>query len=65
MTNIPFIEEDGGKASKWALLAAHFNVGGFESEDCDPISDKEFKLLMALVGVATVAFGCIVHGWLI
>ena len=65
MTNRPISEEDGAEANKAPLLAAHFGVGGFESEDCEPISDREFKWLMALVVVATVAFGCIVHGWLI
>lgn len=65
MTDRPISQDGGAEANKGPLLAAHFGVGGFESEDCDPISDREFKLLMALVTVATVAFGCIVHGWLI
>ena len=65
MTNIPIIEEDGGKATKGASLVARFNGGGFGSVDCEPISDGYFRILMALVVVATFAFGCIVHGWLI
>jgi hypothetical protein len=37
----------------------------FELTECDPISLKEFRLLMSFVVAATMAFGCIVNGWLL
>jgi hypothetical protein len=37
---------------------------GIELEECDPISTREFRVLMVLVVSATLAFGCIVNGWL-
>lgn len=47
----------------WSLLAAHFIGEGFDAEECEPIGDREFKLLMGLVVLATFAFGFIMHGW--
>jgi hypothetical protein len=57
--------ENGRKPSTVSLLAGHFIGGGFDSEECEPISDGDFRLLMALVVVSTFAFGCIVNGWLL
>ncbi|MBF8294561.1 MAG: hypothetical protein HW389_1106 [Bacteroidetes bacterium] len=57
--------EDAPKGSILSLLAGHFIGGGFDSAECEPISDSEFKVLMAVVVVAAIAFGCIVNGWLI
>ena len=37
---------------------------GVGADECDFVSDYEFKMLMTLVVIATVAFGCIVNGWL-
>jgi hypothetical protein len=65
MSNSSIAVEDGRKASIGSYLAGHFMSGGVDFEECGPISDSEFKLLMALVVVATLVFGCIVHGWLL
>lgn len=37
---------------------------GFDIEECEPVSEREFRMLMAFVVIAAFAFGCIVHGWL-
>lgn len=57
--------ENERKPSTLSVLTGHFIDGGFDSAGCEPISDSEFKVLMALVVVATLAFGCIVNGWLL
>ena len=38
---------------------------GFNTEECGPLSQKEFRMLMGFVAMAAFAFGCIVHGWLL
>ena len=65
MSNTSIAAEDTGKASIATFLADQFVGGGFESEECEPISDGEFKVLMTLVVFAAFAFGCIVNGWLL
>ena len=57
--------EQSGKAGIARFLADQFVGNGVDSEECEPISDREFKMLMALVVVAAVAFGCIVNGGLL
>jgi hypothetical protein len=46
----------------WSLVAAHFIGAGFDAGECEPIGEREFKLLMGLVVLATSAFGFIMHG---
>lgn len=46
----------------WSLVAAHFIGAGFDSEECEPMGDREFKLLMGFVVLATIAFAFIMHG---
>jgi hypothetical protein len=38
---------------------------GMSLEECEVVSDSEFRMLVTLVVIATGAFGCIVNGWLI
>jgi molybdopterin-biosynthesis enzyme MoeA-like protein len=64
-SNAALAAEHSGKASLARFLANQFVVSGFDSEECEPISDREFKMLIALVMVAAVAFGCIVNGGLL
>ncbi len=65
MTNTSVVAEDRGKASLPSFFAGHWIGGRLHFEDCEPISDSEFKVLMALVAIATFAFGCVVNGWLL
>jgi hypothetical protein len=57
--------DDMGTLAKPSFMTAGTIRMGFEIEECDPISDKEFRVLMAFVVSAAFAFGCIVNGWLI
>jgi hypothetical protein len=57
--------ENAPKASMLSLLAGHFIGAGFDFDECEPIGNGGFNMLMALVAVATLAFGCIVNGWLL
>jgi hypothetical protein len=59
------VSEKVPREGVFSLLGSHFIGRGSYSVDCEPISDGHFRTLMALVVVATFAFGCIVHGWLI
>jgi hypothetical protein len=47
----------------WSLLASHFIHGGSDTEETAPIGDREFRILMGIVVLATVAFGVIMNGW--
>ena len=53
-----------GKMDLSSFMLGDVIAGGFESEECEPISVGQFKVLMALIAVATFVFGCIVNGWL-
>ena len=55
--------ENPPKATVLSFLRSDFISGGIDSGDCEHISDDYFRILMALVVVATLAFGGIVHGW--
>ena len=57
--------EDGRKPNTLSLLAGNFIGAAFDSKECEPLGDGSFKVLMALVVVATLGFGCIVNGWLL
>jgi len=57
--------KDGGKTSIASALAGNFIGAAFDSKECEPLGDGGFKVLMALVVVATLGFGCIVNGWLL
>jgi hypothetical protein len=46
------------------VLTVLFLNGGSDVEDQEPIGRNEFTMLMSLVVVATLAFGCVVNGWL-
>jgi hypothetical protein len=63
--SISIVAEHERKPKKLSLLTGHFINGGFDSAECEPMSDSGFKVLMALVIVATFAFGCFVNGWLL
>jgi hypothetical protein len=52
---------NAGMPSFLASGAIHI---GFEIEECEPVSQREFRMLMAFVVIAAFAFGCIVNGWL-
>ncbi|MCX6135727.1 MAG: hypothetical protein NTU47_18125 [Ignavibacteriales bacterium] len=60
-----FAAEESGKTSIARLLAGHFIGGGFDPEECEPVSDREFRLLMGIIAISALAFGSIVNGWLI
>jgi hypothetical protein len=53
------------KAGIPSLSASGLMGAGFDIQECDPISEKEFRMLMLFVGIAAFAFGCIVNGWLL
>lgn len=63
MPTVPIATEQLPKKRIWSLVASHFIGGGFDAEECEPIGDREFKLLMGLVALATFAFGVIMNGW--
>ena len=65
MSVMSIVAKDGGKTSIASTLAGHFIGVGFDSSECEPISNKEFKMLMGIVAVSTFAFGCIVNGGLL
>ena len=65
MSDMSIAAKDGGKTSIASALVGHFIGVGFDSSECEPISNKEFKMLMRTVAVSALAFGCIVNGWLI
>jgi hypothetical protein len=52
------------KARLVTVLTVLFLNGGSDVEDQEPIGRNEFTMLMSLVVVATLAFGCVVNGWL-
>ena len=53
------------KTGLGSLIAGYFSGCRTHREECEPVSDREFKLLMAFVVLATFTFGCVVHGWLL
>lgn len=65
MSNTSIAAEEGGRVSVESLFRDHFIGEEVDFEECGPLSDTGFKVLVALVVVATFAFGCIVHGWLL
>ena len=58
-------ENEMAEVTAQSLSAKDLAGVGMGMEECDFISDSEFKMLMTLVAIATLAFGCIVNGWLI
>jgi hypothetical protein len=48
-----------------SLSATGLMQSGMSLEECECLSDSEFRMLVTLVVIATGAFGCIVNGWLI
>ena len=56
---------ENAEATMQSLLAGNVAGAGMGVEECGFVGDYEFNMLMALVAVATVAFGCIVTGWFI
>ncbi len=65
MSNSAIGAENRAKTNIVSFLAGRLISGGFDSKECEPISDIEFKMLMVIVVVSTFAFGCIVNGWLL
>ena len=53
------------EATMQSFSATNLAGAGMGAEECDFISANEFKMLMTLVVIATVAFGCIVNGWFV
>jgi hypothetical protein len=47
--SISIVAEHERKPKKLSLLTGHFINGGFDSAECEPMSDSGFKVLMALV----------------
>jgi hypothetical protein len=37
----------------------------FTINECDPLSEKEFRMMLILVATAIGVFGSIVNGWLV
>jgi len=58
------VAETGKKELFVLLLTALFLSGGSDSEELESIGQDEFRILMSLVVVATLAFGCTINGWL-
>ena len=54
-----------GRASMSSFSASGLIGVGFNTEECEPLSQREFRILMAFVVIAALAFGCIVNGWLL
>lgn len=57
--------EESEKASIVRFLADQFIGNEFDSEECEPISHREFRLLMGIIAISALAFGSIVNGWLV
>ena len=64
MSDISIAAKDRAKTSIASTLTGYFIGVGFDSSECEPISNKEFKMLIGIVAVSAFAFGCIVNGWL-
>ncbi|HCA78094.1 MAG TPA: hypothetical protein DEP53_00005, partial [Bacteroidetes bacterium] len=56
--------EQRAKKHIWSFLKAPFMGSVVDESDCEPIGEREFRLLMGLVAFATLAFGFIMNGWL-
>ena len=63
-SNTSIVAETGKKELFVLLLTALFLSGGSDSEELESIGQDEFRILMSLVVVATLAFGCTINGWL-
>ena len=65
MSDMSIAAKDGGMTCIASALAGHFIGVGFDSSECEPISDREFRLLMGIIAISALAFGSIVNGWLV
>ncbi len=58
------VAEDGRKQPIMSLLTTLFLSGGSDGEERESIGRNEFRALMSLVVVATLALGCVMNGLL-
>lgn len=65
ISNMSVAPENGRKELLVSLLAALVLSGGSNSEEQEPIGRNEFRILMSLVVLAALAFGCTINGWLL
>lgn len=65
VSETPGIADEIKKANVPSFSVNGLTGMGFDIEECEPISEREFRMLMAFVVIATFAFGCIVNGWLL
>ncbi|HTY37632.1 MAG TPA: hypothetical protein VMH23_11000 [Bacteroidota bacterium] len=52
-----------GKNAIGSAIIDNLFGGETAAEECGPITESEFRMLMTIVALAALAFGCIVHGW--